>query len=181
MAGLEAYTLPWTTAPTIGGVPTFNVADQRLYLGKAGTAAANGSGQATVYIDDLPGTGSNDRSWFDGVAYVPAGTVLPAFGDFNGVGGINLADYQILHDNLFVPLGATDIATAYHLGDMTVDLDVDYGDFVAFREAYDTVNGVGALDAALADVPEPTGLLLVLLGGGCLLGAARRRRGECWR
>jgi hypothetical protein len=174
-AGVLAYTAHWTTAPTVGGTPTFALADTRMLLGKAGTATANSAGQATVYFDDLPGTGSNNRTWFDGVAYIAAGTALPAFGDLNGVGGITLADYQILRDNLLTDLTTTDIAAAYRLGDMTADLDVDYVDFIAFRTAYDAVHGVGSLSAAIAQAPEPSGALLGLLAGGLSLSAMKVR------
>jgi hypothetical protein len=51
-------------------------ASRLMYLGRAGTATASGGAGFDVFVDDNPGTNDNDRSWFDGVAYVPAGTLI---------------------------------------------------------------------------------------------------------
>lgn len=76
-AGL-ASDLTYSTAPTV-----FVEADRTMYAGLVGTAAANGSGEITVYVDDLPSTiGANNRSWYDGVSYAavpePASALLLA-------------------------------------------------------------------------------------------------------
>jgi PEP-CTERM motif len=70
--GIQAASAIWATPPTISGTPAYTEADRLLLLGYAGTAVADGMGRATVYIDDLPGNSSATRSWFDGVAYLPA-------------------------------------------------------------------------------------------------------------
>jgi len=70
--GLPAGSAVWATPPTISGTPAFTEADRTLYLGFAGTAVADAMGKATVYIDDLPGNSSATRTWYDGVAYLPA-------------------------------------------------------------------------------------------------------------
>lgn len=48
-----------------------------MLLGKAGTKVANASGEVDVFVDDLPVVSfGSQRSWFDGVAYVAAGTTI---------------------------------------------------------------------------------------------------------
>lgn len=57
-----------TGDPPTGG----DVFDRVLLLGKAGTMAANGGGEINVYIDDNGvGASGQNRSWLDGVAYMP--------------------------------------------------------------------------------------------------------------
>jgi hypothetical protein len=177
-AGVPAYIASWDSPPMSLGVSIFTEGDRTMYLGHAGTIAANGAGQATVYIDDLPGADANSRSWLDGVAYLPIGNPLPSFGDFNGVGGITLADYQILSQNLHRDLNPTTVPDAYRLGDMNGDLAVNYADFLAFRTAYDTVNGVGAFEAAAGAVPEPATATLATVALASSLVLRRRRRPE---
>jgi hypothetical protein len=73
-AGSFASAGVWDVAPMNAGSPIFSGTNLRMYVGKAGTVVADGSGQAQVYVDDVPNQGANFRTWFDGVAYAPAGT-----------------------------------------------------------------------------------------------------------
>lgn len=73
-AGRFASSAVWDSAPEGGTL--FTEDNRVMRVGLAGTAVADAMGQASVYVDDLPGTGSGFRSWFDGVAYAPAGTSL---------------------------------------------------------------------------------------------------------
>lgn len=79
--GLYAGLAQWDTLPPVtrqgttlydrpGGDPLV------MLLGHAGTVNADGVSDVTVFIDDLPGQGGGRRSWFDGVAYIPAGTTI---------------------------------------------------------------------------------------------------------
>jgi hypothetical protein len=174
-AGVPAYVASWDSAPMSLGVSIFTEGDRTMYLGHAGTIAANGAGQATVYIDDLPGVDANNRSWFDGLAYIPAGNPPPTLGDFDGAGGITLSDYSILSQNLHRDLAPTTLVDAYRLGDVTGDLAVNYADFIAFRTAYDAVNGPGAFAAAIG-VPEPATAALAATALASALSLGRRRR-----
>jgi hypothetical protein len=83
--GLTAGAAIWSSPPpaTIEGTiftqprPTSTEPFQDplvMLLGKAGTATASGSGEISVYVDDLPSAGGGNRVWFDGIAYVNAGT-----------------------------------------------------------------------------------------------------------
>jgi hypothetical protein len=76
VAGTVAGSAIWNAPPTSGSVPIFTEADRTMYLGKVGTAAANGQGRISVFFNDRPNTTDQDRSWLDGLAYIPAGTAI---------------------------------------------------------------------------------------------------------
>jgi len=65
------------TTSVQGGKTVINDGNRFLWAAPVGIAAANGSGQAQVFIDDyvLAGLGATDsvnhRSWFDGVGFGP--------------------------------------------------------------------------------------------------------------
>lgn len=94
-------------------------------------------------------------------------------GDFNNSGSVGLDDYQVFTSNLHTNVSTLGQAEAYLRGDMNGDLMINHDDFVAFRDAFP-----GSLAAALAEVPEPTALMMTLLAGGaCLMLLPRTRRG----
>ena len=79
-AAVLASSLTYATAPT-----TFAEADRTMFAGLLGMAVADGSGQLSIYIDDLPSTiGANNRTWYDGVSYAvvpePSSLALAALG-----------------------------------------------------------------------------------------------------
>ncbi len=83
--GVAASLAVWDSPPPAGAAsPDTGVFVQRptnpliMLLGKAGTAVADGSGNLPVFIDDVASAGAARRSWYDGVAYAPAGTVIAA-------------------------------------------------------------------------------------------------------
>jgi hypothetical protein len=88
---------PWSVAPTI-----LVEGNRTMYAGQLGFAKANGSGQVTVYIDDLPSNiGVNNRTWYDGVSITPTltlrvNTVTGALSLRNETGApIDLKYYEI--------------------------------------------------------------------------------------
>ena len=181
VAGTKALHFDCDAAPLnpVNQQPLFNEAGRMLLLAKIGTTTSSGSGQMPVLIDDLPtlGTGgpSDNRSWFEGVAYVPAGTdVFIAPGDLNFNGGIDPADAHIFLTNLHTDVSSMTVLETYRLGDLDGDLMIAHGDFVAFKEIYNAAIGAGAFEAIAAGVPEPTSLLLVLVCLG-ILGIAKLR------
>jgi hypothetical protein len=90
-------------------------------------------------------------------------------GDFNGDGAINAADYAILRDNL------QETHTYEFEGELTHDYFVDLDDLRLFKLAYEAANpGAGGL-AALG-IPEPSSLILVLLGMAGIAGSSLRKR-----
>lgn len=81
-SGITAGAAVWAVVPpptSEGTVFTQRPPDNPLVmlLAKAGTASANGSGNLNVFIDDRGvNGGGGTRTWFDGVAYVDAGTTI---------------------------------------------------------------------------------------------------------
>ncbi len=86
-----------------------------------------------------------------------------AFGDLNFDGSLDLADWNVYIAGLGTDLTGMTIAEAYSSGDMTGDIVNDYADFLSFKAAFETANGVGSFEGMLASVPEPSSLLLGLL------------------
>lgn len=103
------------------------------------------------------------------------GTTL-SLGDFDADFDIDIDDYTRLQSNMFNPAAPTStLVEAYQMGDITQDNVVNGNDFIAFRIAYEAVNGVGSFQAMLNAIPEPsTGLMA--LAGLALLGLRRSRR-----
>jgi hypothetical protein len=93
--GLTASLAVWDTPPPAGPAVTGNTPYMErvanpliMLLGKAGTTVADGSGNLPVYLDDLANSGAVRRSWLDGVAYAPAGTVVAASATLDRATGI---------------------------------------------------------------------------------------------
>jgi hypothetical protein len=88
-------------------------------------------------------------------------------GDANGVGGVTLADYQIIQANSFTQqiVGAN--------GDVNYDGLVNFADFQEWKTSFP--GGVAAAEAAIASLPEPASLSTA---AGALVAATwfRRRR-----
>jgi hypothetical protein len=76
------------------------------------------------------------------------------YGDFNDDGMITAADWQIFKSHFNQTLSGTP-QQVYALGDMNVDLQVNYIDFGLFKTSYEEIHGAGSF-AALGEVPEPT-------------------------
>ena len=67
----------WQTPPPAtvsAGNPVFTEGNRSMLMGKIGTTSSDGSGNLSVYINDPGGASDASRTWFDGLAYVPAGT-----------------------------------------------------------------------------------------------------------
>lgn len=88
-----------------------------------------------------------------------------ADGDYNFDGRVDAADYTVWRRDL----GSTILAEADGNGNGIVD----EADFFVWRASYGQAGGPAAAIASLT-VPEPTSLLLTLLGGLALLGRRRR-------
>ncbi|MCA9184096.1 MAG: PEP-CTERM sorting domain-containing protein [Pirellulaceae bacterium] len=88
------------------------------------------------------------------------------FGDLNFDGtAFAIDDFtDVMQANLVSSVSGTSAAEAYQLGDLDQDADVDRDDFRLFKESYLAAGGsAAALDAAIANVPEPSSLALVVL------------------
>ncbi|MBA3485002.1 MAG: hypothetical protein H0T51_24665, partial [Pirellulales bacterium] len=67
----------WQTPPPAtvsAGNPVYTEGNRSMLMGKIGTTSSDASSNLNVYINDPGGAGDGSRTWFDGVAYVPAGT-----------------------------------------------------------------------------------------------------------
>ncbi len=111
---------------------------------------------ATTFAEALAGTGT--------------GVVA---GDYNGNGVVDAADYTVWRDNLG-NTGAPGIPGDGDDGTLTGMPDgiVNASDYDFWKWRFGAISGGGS--AAAAAVPEPTGVLLAVLGCA-LLGAARSR------
>lgn len=176
--GSEFDTHLWNvTAPTMpfpSAAATLSEAEDASGGSSGGTLGAGGLNLGNTWIR----TPTQDVQISLTLANASVLTIVPQYtgseilaGDFNGAGGINVADFQTLLSNLNKTITATTRAEAYLLGDMTGDLAVNYNDFRAFKNAYEAFNGEGSF-SLIAGVPEPTSLALVAIG---LLAASLRR------
>jgi hypothetical protein len=78
-------------------------------------------------------------------------------GDFNDDGMVNSSDWLILKNHFNQVFSGT-VLQAYSMGDINIDLRVNYLDFGLFKSAYEDVNGSGSFAELGAAVPEPTTL-----------------------
>lgn len=94
--------------------------------------------------------------------------------DLNTDGSVNASDWPLFYPNMNANLSALTGVGKALAGDLDGDGDNDVTDFGLFKADWDLVNGAGSFDAFLAGVPEPSSLLLILVGviGSCLI---RRR------
>jgi hypothetical protein len=95
-------------------------------------------------------------------------------GDLDCNGSINAADWDAFKLNhLSTSLTGLTDAASYGFGDLDGDQVNDFNDFRLFQADYDGANGLGAFAAMIASVPEPSSLLMGLLGATAL-GFRRR-------
>lgn len=93
--------------------------------------------------------------------------------DFDDSGQIDLTDWQTFAENHLADLSAFTGPQQYARGDLDLDGDNDYFDFLLFEADFNAANGPGAL-AALRAVPEPAAAWLAVCA--ILVGWRRRRR-----
>jgi hypothetical protein len=108
------------------------------------------------------------------VNFVGNGDKRLPVGDLNGSGTVTVADWTQFISGAETDLSALSPAQAYQQGDLNGDGENNIFDFGLFKDAYEAANGLGAFEAMLAGVPEPSCLLL--FGAGTALLITRRRR-----
>ena len=116
----------------------------------------------------------------------PNNTAAPLLGDIsdNGINSTQDGVVDVNDWNKFI-LGFSDPNSlngligfdAYFLGDLNVDGIHSVDDYVEFANAFDAANGAGAFQAMISGVPEPSTVVLSLLGGTWLLGRRKRVAG----
>lgn len=108
-------------------------------------------------------------------AFIPPNLPCGLFADVNGDCSLNGDDWtQFRSGQLFNMVGLT-AAQAFSLGDLNGDFTNNHTDFVLFKSAFEAANGQGSFAAMLAQVPEPSTLLLVFFAA-FFQSASRRIR-----
>lgn len=108
-AGLAAASAVWDQLPQANSTPgVFEEGNRVMLLGNTGSMMSNGSGQLSVFVDDLSDeTTIGSRTWFDGIAVIPAGqdafvqaTIDRGTGDidftFNNTAGLDIVSYAVV-------------------------------------------------------------------------------------
>jgi len=124
---------------------------------------------ARVYFGGDDGTAFKDFS-------VTLSTPNMILGDLNNSGTITADDWVILRSNQHANLSALTFAEAYVRGDLTADKANNHADFALFKALYDAANGVGAFAAMAGNVPEPSGMIVMLAAVLAAFPSARRAR-----
>jgi hypothetical protein len=88
--------------------------------------------------------------------------------DFDGE--LSADDWAVFIASSYTNLAGLSPAEAYGLGDLNGDGVSDYEDFQVFKADFNDANGLGAFEAMLVGVPEPSSALLMLGLAGCLSG-----------
>jgi hypothetical protein len=122
---------------------------------------------ARVYV------GGDDGSAFKDFV-VTLSTPAMVFGDLNNSATITSADWVILRNNQHTDISALTEPLAYAAGDLSGDKLNDHVDFKLFKTLFDEANGLGAFEAMLAGIPEPSTGALIL--AALLAAPAARRR-----
>jgi hypothetical protein len=112
------------------------------------------------------------------VSFVGNGGLAYSRGDFDADGDIDVADWLVSLNNQRADMSSLSPTEAYLLGDLTGDKQNNHADFVAFKQIFDTQNGVGSFAAMLqgsdAAVPEPGAMSLLVMGGAMLAWGRRK-------
>jgi hypothetical protein len=108
--------------------------------------------------------------------YVGNGGVAFRRSDFNFDGNINLNDWNIFLANNGTNLSTLSDAESYARGDLNGDQLSNHADFRLFKADFNAANGAGAFEA-LASVPEPATIALLIVGSIALLPTSRSRKG----
>jgi hypothetical protein len=142
---------------------TFTIPNRLHFRGKDGQGAPFRI-EATLAGRLIHLVGANDPSCCDYFNYkFDAYAHLAPFADFNFDGAVDSADYTAWRDHLGMTSGAT-----LEQGDADGDGDVDPADYAVWRQdlgtAIDMAALAGAGSAALAAVPEPSTLFILMIG-----------------
>jgi hypothetical protein len=171
-----ASAMDWPAAP-LAGVPGPADGGRRVETGGLANAYAIGF----VFNG---GWALNQPASFivDNFRFIPRNPIDHA--DFNDDNLLNVLDWQILITNL-----NSQAAKIFSQGDIGSHPEeaavspgvVDFQDFVRFEEIWDANQGAGSFQAFLAglNVPEPSSVMLIALGGAALAMRGRRRARQC--
>jgi hypothetical protein len=149
-----------TLNPVTGANPTIGIASSRVAFGH------DGEGDLTLTLDGQGAGASVVLNGFELYAVGEYATPLPPV-DLNADGELDLLDFQLYLAGLHADLSGLTAEQAYRMGDLNGDFLNDYVDYRLFRQSYDEWNGQGSFAQALATVPEPSGVGLLVIGLAC--------------
>jgi endonuclease/exonuclease/phosphatase family metal-dependent hydrolase len=171
----RAYT--WTPGEPPPFVRSGEVHDRIDIIYHAGAGVVPLDADVVGYPDGGPDTDIAVPGYNADHRAVVAAYNLAIFADFTGDGLVNVADWQVLRSNQHADLTAFNAQQAWARGDLNNDGRNNHADFALFKTAFDHANGVGALAALLAEVPETDTWVLV---ASCLMFLGRGApRGRC--
>ena len=113
------------------------------------------------YLDDQ---GVTQQSLVTFTGDAGAGEVPFAYLDLNFDTSVDIQDWVTFKENVGNDLTGMSVVEKYRNSDLDADGVHGVKDFLAFKVAYDAVNGAGAF-AAIVGVPEPSTMLLLSLVG----------------
>ena len=159
----------------IGGTPGNGGslgASLALVLGNPGTWTANPFGN-DIEMEILLTDGRTRRVpvTYNGMSDNPID-----LGDYNGNGTIDPGDWPTVRDNFNANLTGMSLLQRYARGDLNNDGRNDRFDFAQFKTLFDAANGAGAFNTMIGGVPEPSSLIVLVIGGGLALVSSRKRQ-----
>jgi hypothetical protein len=104
--------------------------------------------------------------------------ILGATGDLNFDGSIDPADWSIFRNGQHAEMTGFTRSQSLGLGDLNGDFLNNHADFVMFKSIFEAANGQGAFAAMLANVPEPSSMIL---GSAAILSMAAVTRSRTLR
>jgi exodeoxyribonuclease-3 len=83
--------------------------------------------------------------------------------DLNDDCSLDTADWSMFRNGQFRDMTGLTPAQAYALGDLNRDFRNDHADFLIFKRSFEAAHGANAFASLLAEVPEPSTILLAII------------------
>ncbi|WP_146561308.1 hypothetical protein [Posidoniimonas corsicana] len=183
-AGVAAGSAVWSSPPLIDGAAAFTSEDRTAYLGYAGTVVADANGEATLFVDDNPGggTGSGDRTWWDGAAYIESSFEIAPIAQINRADGTLTLSNDTGQPLEFTSISITSAAAGLDAAEWTTITD-NYDQGAAGGVDTDAWEVTAPVDAPL---PNFTGALTEIesatgAGGASLASGSSLDLGAVWQ
>jgi hypothetical protein len=141
--------------PSTGASPMIGVSSSRIGFSTKGVS------ELVFALDSIVPGGQTGLNGFE--LYYVDDVVLPLV-DLNGDDDLNILDVHAFAAGMHTNLSGLTAAEAYARGDLNGDFQNGFADFQILRNAYELWNGAGSLASAMAGVPEPSTLGLLVVG-----------------
>jgi arylsulfatase A-like enzyme len=99
-------------------------------------------------------------------------------GDFDGLNGIDPADWMQLKAAFGSSVSQLPLITGYATGDINLDGKIDRFDIAHFKMQYNLLNGLGAFESLVVSVPEPATTWSAAIAAICYVFRQRRSQGR---